>query len=197
MWYFLELFILLSFLQLIFIVNSNGFEPPAKWMKLKKHDPITRIVLLIIIVALYILLIQKLIDVHKFHPAPDFHTLTAVPNTNKYQQLNYRDSNSVANYYYLYESPDHKKETLKALAEKLKMQRCKKACISNFYDDKKAYALDTERLSITKNTVMDQWNKDNYVYVAEHYLGYLGTTGEFSYYPFKDWYYYKHRFDKR
>lgn len=97
------------------------------------------------------------------------------------------------NYYFLYQKTNKSKDALKGEAQYIKDNFCKNACTINFYDDKRAFTIDHERVIITSTPVMQEWNTNNYVFVADHYLGYLpfAKYASFAYYPFKDWYYQK------
>lgn len=72
---------------------------------------------------------------------------------------------------------------------------CTKDCNISVYDDKKALQLEQEydKLMSTLDTKPEQltaWKKNNYVFVADHLVGYMSfDTNTFQSYPYKDWYY--------
>jgi len=73
---------------------------------------------------------------------------------------------------------------------------CKKNCNISLYDDKKAFELESQYSKLSSSEAMTKWKKDNYVFVAEHFVatvGYGSTEnwgyGPYSEYPMKDWYY--------
>jgi hypothetical protein len=194
MWYFLSLFLFVIGLQFIFVLS---IKKPALLKKKIKIDPtstIFRAVVLTVMVIIYFLLVEQVIDFHRVKP----YIGTAGKRLTKhdsplYERLGYRDSKNVEIFYYLYTLPDKSQDVLQVAAVERRLADCKKACIVNFYDDKKAYDLDMQRLTITSKNVMEEWNKKNYIYVADHYLGYQGPSvvDTFAYYPFRDWYYKK------
>jgi hypothetical protein len=159
----------------------------------KQRKPI-QITLAIASLLLYVLLFQKLINVHKQQLIP----LVSLPATtqkinqqnNLYQTLGYRETTDLQNFYFLYTGKDENEDAIHKLTLNIRKTECKKLCIINIYDNKQAYSLDMQRLDITDPHIMEEWNNKNYVFVAEHYLGYLGPLeSNFSYFPFKDWYY--------
>jgi len=73
---------------------------------------------------------------------------------------------------------------------------CKKNCNISLYDDKRALDLESQYSKLSSSEAMTKWKKDNYVFVAEHFVatvGYGNTEnwgyGPYSEYPMKDWYY--------
>ncbi len=116
-----------------------------------------------------------------------------LPNKNEqFRQLEHEEFQQLENYYYLYTSADTSQSTLQKTALYLKKNLCKKPCTINFYDNSHAYTLDRQRVTLGTDTDMQMWNAENYVFVANHYLGYLGTTqNTFSYFPYQDAYYQK------
>lgn len=95
---------------------------------------------------------------------------------------------------YLYKSNEKDEATLKNKVDNLR-SKCSKPCMVELYDDKGAYEKNAEYDKMMGNLSTSQesltkWKETNYVFVAEHYLGYTDYDGEdFNYYPFKDWYY--------
>jgi hypothetical protein len=112
------------------------------------------------------------------------------------RQIGGRKTSKIVNLYFLYLASDKSEQTVSDVAMRLRQQFCTSLCIINIYDDQSAFDKDIQRVSITSNDVMKQWNKANYVFVADHYLGYLDAVPEaqFNYYPFHDGYY-KHAVD--
>jgi hypothetical protein len=190
------LFILVVFVQLLLIVV---FRQPKKLFhhKILSKKTVTpaKIILIVCMIILYWLLF---IQIEKYHiPQP----LVNKPYVHKVgyptlspdvvQQVGVRKTSTIVNRYFLYLGQDKSSQTLSDVALRLRDQYCQLLCIINLYDDKTAYDLDIERVNITSNAVMKEWNKKNYVYVADHYLGYLDAVEEapFTYYPFHDGYY--------
>lgn len=109
-----------------------------------------------------------------------------------YRQLEHEEFPKEENYYFLYFSADTSQKTLTKTALYLKKNLCKKSCTINFYDNIHAYILDRSRVNITSDSNMQTWNDENYIFVANHYLGYLSfNQPSFSYFPFEDNYYTK------
>lgn len=108
-----------------------------------------------------------------------------------FTELGHMSFTSQDSYYYLYTGWDTSQDALVADTLIIKNSICTKACTIAIYDTAKAYALDQERLLITSDTTMENWNKNNYIYVANHFLGYLPYIqyAPFTYYPYKDSYY--------
>jgi hypothetical protein len=98
------------------------------------------------------------------------------------ERLGYEDKGVVENYHYLYLGEDKLEESLTKVAIDIKKNNCKKQCNISLFDNKKAYETD-------RNKVGKLASKD-YVFVADHLIGYLEfSTDAFLYYPYKDWYY--------
>lgn len=125
------------------------------------------------------------------HPPVSSNYIQNSKTDNKlYEELGYRDTKDLENLYFLYLGKDTSQITVKNLAFEIRKTVCRKSCIVNLYDSTNAYTLDMQRLTITVNQDMQTWNEKYYVFVAEHYLAYAGPLdNDFSYYPFKDWYY--------
>lgn len=188
MWYFLILFLILSFLQFLYILKNKKIE--KKFFK---------IFLLTVICLLYIILFSMLLDFHKPHPLPMVKynysgSVTPVLDSTA-QLLSSRQSGNINNLYFLYLESDKSQNTVTDIAIRLRRQYCTTGCIINIYDDKNAYSKDMERITIKSIDIMNEWNKNNYIFVADHYLGYLDINHNavFAYYPFHDWYYRTHK----
>jgi len=108
-----------------------------------------------------------------------------------YQKISYNNGATVENFYYLYTGTDKTKEVVENIARKIKASECKKPCNISLYDDKKAIDLDLQYNQISDINEAKDWKEKNYVFVANHLLGYLEFEGDgiFIYYPYKDWYY--------
>lgn len=82
----------------------------------------------------------------------------------------------------------------KAVAQEVK-KSCGKPCNIAVYDDRKSVDLELEyeKMMGNINTPIEapqEWKKKNYVYVAEHHVGYIDfETGNYKEFPYKDWYY--------
>lgn len=107
-----------------------------------------------------------------------------------FEQLNYGNLNNVENFDYLYSGEDKSKDTVSKIADDIKSSKCKKPCNISIYDEKKAYELDHSRQSLTSSEDINAWDEKNYVYVADHLIGFLNFDSEaFSYYPYRDSHY--------
>lgn len=113
-----------------------------------------------------------------------------------YERLSYKDAGNVENLAFLYTGTDKSKEYLENIAKEIKSNECKKPCNVELYDDKSAFDLQQQYDQMmgsfdTKQSELDSWKKKNYVFVADHLLGYLefSNEGYFNYYPYRDWYY--------
>jgi hypothetical protein len=197
--YFLLIFLLLSLLQLLLIIS---FKKPSFFshkLKIRVKKEYVQIGLVIFIFVLYFLVFSKLIAAHRMqlsplispsHPPVSSDYIQTSHSNLQYEELGYRETKDLQNLYFLYLGKDRSQTTIRNLAFAIRKSVCKKQCIVNLYDNAKAYNLDMERLTITANQAMQQWNEQYYVFVAEHYLAYAGPLDhDFSYYPFKDWYY--------
>jgi hypothetical protein len=115
---------------------------------------------------------------------------TILPKT--YEKLGYENLKTVENFSYLYIGADKTKETIEKTIREIRVGECKKLCNISLYDEKKAAELDGEYLKgVFTPEEKRAWEEKNYVYVADHFVGYLEFEGDgiFSYYPYKDWYY--------
>lgn len=109
-----------------------------------------------------------------------------------YSVASHEDVGNVENYWLLIETQDKSKVNLERFAKDFKKDKCKKDCNVSLYDDKKAVDLDIEYYQkLTTIEAQNEWKKKNYVYVADHLLGYLmfGKDPYYSEYPYRDWYY--------
>ena len=190
------LFILLCLVQLFLIIV---YRKPNKILHYKLATKSgmrsLKIALYIVMIVLYILFFMQLDNYHKPQPLDNKPYLkqTVYPTVQPdlVQQLGARQTASITNLYFLYLGKDKSLQKLATIALQLRHQYCISLCIVNLYDDKTAFAKDIERVTITANTDMEAWNKKNYVFVADHYLGYLDAiaNAQFVYYPFHDGYY--------
>lgn len=102
------------------------------------------------------------------------------------------------NLYVLVETSSSNEESLKTKAQQavdeVKKNRCNRKCNISLYDDDKALKLQKEYdENFGKQadpSYYENWKKNNYIYVADHYLGYkIFDSDEVVIYPMKDWYY--------
>jgi hypothetical protein len=194
------IFLVLCLLQILLVIHFKKPHFITHRLKIKAKKQTFRTVIICLIVFFYILLILALKHWQRFQPIPliPVHTAPAqfggdATGHAMYTKLGYRESPDIQNFYFLYSSQDKSKDTLAKLANQIRKSDCIKLCIINFYDDMHAYTVDMERINITIPQVMDDWNQRNYIFVAEHYLGYSGpdANASFAYYPFKDWFYHQ------
>lgn len=108
----------------------------------------------------------------------------------QYEKVNYENNPTVENFWYLYSGADKTKETIEKIAKEIKEKECKKPCNISIYDDKKAVDLDLEYQKTRDMAEATNWKEKNYVFVADHLLGFQEFgTDTFAYYPYKDWFY--------
>lgn len=188
------LFTIICILQLLIIIL---WRKPHKLLRAKETAKKKQVVsfLLIIMVILYGLFFYQLVKYHRPHPLSEekYNSATVYPTLapNLVQKLWSRKTGSIDNLYFLYRIADTSETTLTKVAFSLRQEYCKTLCIINLYDEKAAFDRDVERITITSTPKMTEWNKKNYVFVADHYLGYLDAVhdAKFTYYPFHDSYY--------
>ncbi len=109
----------------------------------------------------------------------------------EFQQLLVETYPETQNYYFLYTGSDKSAKTLETIAKNIRKDNCSIPCTINFYDDVNAFTIDRKRVDIIDPEKMRGWNTQNYIFVADHYLGYLTAAQypSFAYYPDKDMYY--------
>lgn len=112
-------------------------------------------------------------------------------------------NNAVENFNFLVVTADNSEENLLKIAQNVKSENCSKDCNLWFYDDESAYNLqkEFEDLEVEWREGMingqltaeglqaniDSWNKEHYIFVADHYLGFLSFDSDFFWlYPYKD-----------
>lgn len=116
-------------------------------------------------------------------------TSTSAPKYT-YEIVEKKDKGNVVNYKVLINSGDDGK----AIAIEVKKD-CTKQCNIDIYDDKEALELQKEYDELmgtldTKPQKLQAWKQKNYIFVADHLVGYVSfDTGEYQEYPYKDWYY--------
>lgn len=183
------LFVLICLVQIICIIV---------WKKAKKiHRIRTIIPLALIMILLYLGFFYQLRSYHEPQPIPQKEysqkTLVPTPDDAILKQLWERKTGSIHFLYFLYQGKEKSESVLENIAFGLRQKHCTSPCIINLYDDQKAFETDRERISITSDETMREWNKKHYVFVADHYLGYLDAVEDaaFAYYPFRDSYYKK------
>lgn len=192
-WLLLFTIIVLTLLQYGLFYSFFHREKVTRWLDLPKHSTLPFIIFGVSTIVFFIILFFLLKQLST--PQPLTPGSISIPKgqglPSGIQQLGHNDYTTQESYYYLYTNKDKSEDTLGAIAQQIKATECKKTCTINFYDTKKAYLLDQERLEITLDKTMEDWNQQNYVYVAEHYLGYLpyASNTSFTYYPYKDVYY--------
>ena len=124
-------------------------------------------------------------------------TVETTQSKKQYEVFRHEDNKLVENYWLLVTSEDKSKEKMEELANKFKTDNCKKDCNISLYDDKKAAELDLEYSKITDQDEASNWKKKNYIYVADHLIGYLMFgDGYYNDYPYRDWYYKELRGEK-
>ncbi|MFZ5437468.1 MAG: hypothetical protein ACOZAK_00195 [Patescibacteria group bacterium] len=111
-------------------------------------------------------------------------------DTADYQELARKDVGTVENISVLIATDASNPESI---ANEVK-RTCKKQCNINLYDDKKAFELQDQYDQLISRQAepsqLDAWKKENYIYVADHFIGYMEfSTGAYDDFPYKDWYY--------
>ena len=77
---------------------------------------------------------------------------------------------------------------VKAIAEAIQRNECKKQCNIYLFDDQKAAELDIAYSKLSDSSAMTKWKAENYFFVAKHNAGQL-VFGDYTHYPLKDCYY--------
>ena len=120
--------------------------------------------------------------------------VTPIPNNvteNKnYEIVSKNETKTIENYKVLI-SPTMEGKTI-ALEVK---RQCKKPCNIDIFDDRQALKLQDEydvmagTLSTTPKEA-ETWKQKNYVFLADHLVGYINfELDKYTEYPYKDWYY--------
>lgn len=191
---YVVIFIIICLLTGVQFGLLESFRKPAaiaRMFKTQKQSPELKIVFTVFTIVLYLLLFYALWQLSIPHPMANTDTAEEKPIISDiYSQLGHEVYPDQENYYFLYTASDKTKSTLETVAHGLK-RFCHHPCTINFYDTKQAYSIDRERVMITSPAKMTTWNEKYYVFVADHYLGYLNsqTYSTFAYYPYKDLYY--------
>ena len=194
-------FILICLVQLVLIILYRQSKNLLhRKIFTKSTLSISKTILFICMAILYIVFF---IHVNEYHQPQPLESQTYIKNealpsvsSEIVREIGGRKTSKIVNLYFLYLGADKSEKTVADVAMRLRQQYCTQLCIINIYDEKPAFDKDIQRVSITSNDVMKAWNKANYVFVADHYLGYLDAVPEasFNYYPFHDSYY-KHAVD--
>ena len=109
---------------------------------------------------------------------------------NHYEIVDKKDNGNVENYKVLIKTGYDAKATIVEVKKE-----CKKPCNIDIYDDRQALVLQKEYDAMmgtlnTKPQDLQTWKQKNYVFVADHLVGYVSfDTGDYQEYPYKDWYY--------
>jgi hypothetical protein len=193
--YFLLLctLILLTIVQSAFFFSLRNPDKIVSYLSLPKKSKLPLIIFgisTLIFFFIVFLLLKKLSTPQPFVASPGVH-ISLPPGV---QKLSHTSFSTGETYYFLYTLSDKSQETAQAVSVQIKESVCTKLCTINLYDDVRAYRTDQERLTITVDKTMQEWNEKNYVSVANHYIGYLSSApySTFAYYPYKDWYYRQH-----
>lgn len=115
---------------------------------------------------------------------------TDVPRQYKYEILDKNENKTVDNYKVLINPGDDGK----AIAMEVK-KGCNKPCNIDIYDDKHALELQREYDAMmgtldTQPQELQAWKLKNYLFVADHLVGYVDfESGSYQEYPYRDWYY--------
>lgn len=173
-------------------INKTAKRCPKCTGDLRSWPERHPILVVILILISWVFLISKIPDnkesSKRVDKTPSQNTKSEV--SSEYEELKYHDAGNIESFSFLYTGYDKSEEKLKKLALEIKSQKCKKECNISFFDIKSASDLDDAYTKLTTITEQNAWKSKNYVFVAEHLLGYLEfSTNEFLYYPYKDWYY--------
>lgn len=191
-WLLLLTILLLTLVQFGLYYTVFRKEKLAKFLVISPHSRLPLYIFIPSTLIFFIVLFLLLKQLSTPQPLPPASIPAAVSAVlpKGVQQVGHNQYNTQESFYYVYTNSDKSEKTLAAVAAQIKAL-CSKVCTISFYDTEKAYALDQERLVITVKDNMEDWNKKNYVYVAEHFLGYLpyAQNAPFTYYPYKDAYY--------
>jgi hypothetical protein len=113
---------------------------------------------------------------------------TATPTSAKtynYKIIETEELKTVDNYFVLVDSGETAVEKIASEVN----NSCKKSCNIDIFDDSRAFELDKEYKNLTEPVALEKWKKDNYVFVADHLVGEILFSGNYTSYPMKDWYY--------
>jgi hypothetical protein len=186
---FVLYFFLMSFKHLTVIDHYIGVE---KNSNLPKY--IFGISFLIFLGILFLFL--KQLSSYQKKVSMNLNTETKFTNNQRiyapeFQQLLVETYPETQNYYFLYTGSDKSAKKLENIAKNIRKDNCSIPCTINFYDDVNAFTIDRKRVDITDPEKMGEWNTQHYIFVADHYLGYLNAAQypSFAYYPDKDMYY--------
>lgn len=183
--------VLLSLCEVGLLLSIKKSSSSNAFFRLPPTSKLLTYIFLVFTMLFLGFMIIFIINAHKKQPSEPIVLRTTHIASSKYLKLAENPSQNMTNVYFLWKSPDKTKETLASEALLIKQKFCSKQCIIHFYDTRHAYLVDSERIFITKDALMQEWNIKNYLYVANHYLGYLTDrpNPSFSYYPYKDAYY--------
>ncbi|MGL1902093.1 MAG: hypothetical protein OCC49_08160 [Fibrobacterales bacterium] len=105
-------------------------------------------------------------------------------------------------YSFLIEPQSHDEKSILRLAQVVNKKHCTTGrCTMNIFDNKRAYSLYAKRLELIKNDfgqdygtdahkwAQRKWDKQNYVFIADHLVGVYYFGGDIFYFPYRDDYY--------
>ncbi|MGL1936145.1 MAG: hypothetical protein OCD01_14040 [Fibrobacterales bacterium] len=105
-------------------------------------------------------------------------------------------------YSFLIEPKSHDEKSILRLAQVVNKKHCTNGrCTMNIFDNKHAYNLYAKRLELIKSDfgqdygtdaykwAQRKWDKQNYVFIADHLVGVYYFGGDIFYYPYRDDYY--------
>ncbi len=128
-----------------------------------------------------------------YHP-DDLQKSQINPQDLKYEVIQKGEALGVESYLVLVTSNDP--AAVNQIALNVKKQECKMPCDVHLFDEKQAIFtyLEYDKLMKNRETTSEQrdkWNKENYIYIADHYVGTMNYSADslFSSYPNKDVYY--------
>ena len=116
------------------------------------------------------------------------HVSQATTSPQTYKKVAGDSDKSGDNLRYLLTESGLSETDVKAIAEAIQRNECKKQCNIYLFDDQKAAELDIAYSKLSDSSAMTKWKAENYVFVAEHNVGQL-VFGDYTHYPLKDWYY--------
>jgi hypothetical protein len=123
----------------------------------------------------------------------DSPAITATPNKQYNYEIIFKNENKTVENYMILIKPENRNDG-EAIAMEIK-KSCKKTCNISIYDDKRALELQKEYDEMistlkTPQEDLEKWKQKNYIYVADHFVGYMSfESEEYQRYPYKDFYY--------
>lgn len=168
-------------------------DSDKQFMKKVKKGLILTVLFVLMFVLVYKYL-PKNEQVSKNYRPADLQNTQLDSQNLKYEVIQKGEALGIESYLILVSSNDP--ATVNQIALNIKKQECKMPCNVHLFDDKEAITtyLEYDKLMKNRETTSEQrdnWNKEHYIYVADHYVGTMNFTDDsfFTSYPNRDSYY--------